>query len=220
MVFSSSSAILRVLRGDLFPPWLCRFFGLVFVTTFLADAVCRADDKPTRPNIVLILADDLGWSDLGCYGADLDETPNLDRLAGEGLRFSDAYAMPVCSPTRATLLTGKHAARLRITIWAEGSRGGPKDRKLLEGQSRHDLPHTETTLAKHLQAAGYLTALVGKWHLGDADHYPETHGFDVNIGGTRSARRTRTSGPIVDRAGSDGSFATCRISNSASRANI
>lgn len=137
-----------------------------------------------KPNVVIILADDLGWADLGCYGADLHETPQLDRLAREGVRFTDAYAMSVCSPSRATLLTGKHAARLRITIWSEGSLDGPKNRKLLQAESRHDLPHTETTLAKHLQDAGYLTALVGKWHLGDARHYPETHGFDINIGGT------------------------------------
>jgi arylsulfatase A-like enzyme len=146
-----------------------------------------ADDlaaKPRRPNVVLILADDLGWSDLGCYGADLHETPNLDRLAQGAVRFTNAYAMSVCSPTRAMLLTGKHAARLQITIWAEGSLDGPKNRPLLQGASRHDLPHAETTLAARLQSAGYLTALVGKWHLGDAQHYPETHGFDVNIGGT------------------------------------
>mgnify|MGYP003334281089 CR=1 FL=1 len=139
----------------------------------------------TRPNIVLILADDLGWSDLGCYGADLHETPNLDRLAKQGVRFTEAYAMSVCTPSRAALLTGKHAARLRITTWAEGSRSGPKGRKLIEAASLHDLPHTETTLARRLHDAGYLTALVGKWHLGDADHSPETHGFDVNIGGTQ-----------------------------------
>ncbi len=71
-----------------------------------------------------------------------------------------------------------------MTIWSEGSLQGPKNRKLLQGNSLHSLPHSETTLAKHLQDAGYLTAIVGKWHLGDADHYPETHGFDVNIGGT------------------------------------
>ena len=138
-----------------------------------------------KPNIVLILADDLGWSDLGCYGADLHETPHLDQLAKQGVRFTDAYAMSVCTPSRAALLTGKHAARLHMTIWSEGSKGGPKKRKLIEAGSLHDLPHTETTLARHLQKAGYLTALVGKWHLGDADHYPETHGFDVNIGGTQ-----------------------------------
>jgi arylsulfatase A-like enzyme len=138
-----------------------------------------------KPNIILILADDLGWSDLGCYGADLHETPHLDRLAQEGVRFTDAYAMSVCTPSRAALLTGKHAARLRMTIWSEGSRGGPRNRRLLQAESLHDLPHSETTLAKRLHDAGYLTALVGKWHLGDAEHYPETHGFDVNIGGTQ-----------------------------------
>jgi arylsulfatase A len=144
----------------------------------------HAAEPAARPNIVIILADDLGWSDLGCYGADLHETPNLDRLAREGARFTDAYAMSVCSPTRAMLLTGKHAARLHITVWIEQSLVKQTNRALLPAQSRHDLPHSESTLAKHLHEAGYLTALVGKWHLGDADHYPETHGFDVNIGGT------------------------------------
>ncbi len=141
--------------------------------------------EKTPPNIVLILADDLGAHDLGCTGADLHETPRLDRLAEAGLRFTQAYApAPVCSPTRASILTGQHPARLQITIWAEGSRKGPTDRPLLQATSRHDLPHSERTLAAELQEAGYLTALIGKWHLGDADHAPETHGFDVNIGGT------------------------------------
>jgi arylsulfatase A-like enzyme len=144
----------------------------------------RCYGEAERPNIVLILADDLGWSDLCCYGADLHETPHLDRLAASGMRFTNAYAMPVCSPTRAALMTGRHSARVPMTIWSEGSLKGPTDRKLLQADSRHNLPHTELTLAKHLQDAGYFTALVGKWHLGDADHYPETHGFDVNIGGT------------------------------------
>ena len=136
------------------------------------------------PNIVLILADDMGWTDAGCYGADLYETPHIDGLAAAGVRFTDAYAMPVCSPTRAALMTGRHAARVHMTIWSEGSLKGPQNRKLLQADSLHSLPHTETTLAKNLQDAGYLTALVGKWHLGDGNHYPETHGFDVNIGGT------------------------------------
>lgn len=152
------------------------------VLLILTLSVVSSAGKP--PNIVLILADDLGWADVGCYGADLHETPHIDRLARDGMRFTDAYAMPVCSPTRGALLTGRHAARIHITIWAEGSLKGPQNRKLLQGDSLHDLPHTETTLAKHLQGAGYLTALVGKWHLGGADHFPETHGFDVNIGGT------------------------------------
>lgn len=153
--------------------------SLLYGSTFATAAT-----PPQRPNIVLILADDLGWVDLGCYGADLHETPSIDRLAADSVRFTNAYAMPVCSPTRAALMTGRHAARVHMTIWSEGSLQGPQNRKLLQADSLHSLPHTETTLAKHLQDAGYLTALVGKWHLGDADHYPETHGFDVNIGGT------------------------------------
>jgi arylsulfatase A len=138
------------------------------------------------PNIVLILADDLGAVDLGCYGADLHETPRLDALAKESVLFRQAYASaPVCSPTRAALMTGKHPARLGITIWSEGSLAGPRNRKLLQGDSRHDLPHEEVTLAERLHDAGYATALVGKWHLGDGDHAPETQGFDMSIGGTR-----------------------------------
>ncbi|MDZ4850268.1 MAG: sulfatase [Pirellulaceae bacterium] len=135
------------------------------------------------PNVILILADDLGWADLGCYEADLHETPHLDRLSSEGVRFTQAYAMSVCSPTRAMLLTGRHAARLGITVWIEASLQQNKNQKLLDASSLHDLPHTETTLATRLRDAGYFTALVGKWHLGDARHFPETHGFDVNIGG-------------------------------------
>jgi arylsulfatase A len=142
-------------------------------------------DARSRPNIVVILADDLGISDLGCYGADLHETPRLDALAKQSAAFRQAYAAaPVCSPTRAALMTGKHPARLGITIWSEGSLGGPQNRKLLQGESKHDLPLEEVTLAERLHDAGYLTGLVGKWHLGDAAHYPETQGFDVNIGGT------------------------------------
>ncbi|MEZ6033392.1 MAG: sulfatase [Planctomycetaceae bacterium] len=146
--------------------------------------LCSTAVSAERPNIVLILADDMGWADLGCYGADLHETPHLDQFAAEGVRFTTAYAMPVCSPTRAALMTGRHAARVHMTIWSEGSLKGPTDRPLLQGNSLHSLPHSEKTIAKYLQENGYLTALVGKWHLGDADHYPEAHGFDVNIGGT------------------------------------
>ena len=157
---------------------------LTLALAFLAPlAALHAEEA--KPNVVLILADDLGWSDLACYRSDLHETPHLDRFAQQGVRFTDAYAMSVCSPSRAALLTGKHAARLHITTWAEGSRGGPKNRRMIEAPSLHDLPLTETTLARRFHDAGYLTALVGKWHLGDADHTPEAHGFDVNIGGTQ-----------------------------------
>ena len=140
--------------------------------------------EPARPNIVLILADDLGWADVGCNGADLHETPRIDGLARDGMRFTQAYAMSVCSPTRSMLLTGRHAARLGMTVWIEKTLQPPTGRPLLEARAAHNLPRTEITLATRLRAAGYLTALVGKWHLGDGHHFPEVHGFDVNIGGT------------------------------------
>ncbi|MFM1748464.1 MAG: Arylsulfatase [Verrucomicrobiota bacterium] len=162
-----------------------RLAGATLLAVLASHALPAANPpSPATPNVVLILADDLGWADLGCYGADLHETPRIDAFAREGLRFTQAYAMSVCSPTRAMLLTGRHAARVGITIWSEGSLEKNTSRRLLQAESRHDLPPAETTLATQLRGAGYLTALVGKWHLGDANHSPETHGFDVNIGGT------------------------------------
>jgi len=152
----------------------------------LAVASCSAADELRHPNIVVIFADDLGAVDLGYCGADLHETPRLDALAKASVSFQQAYSSaPVCSPTRAALMTGKHPARLGITIWSEGALAGPQNRKLIQGQSQHDLPLPEATLAERLHDAGYATALVGKWHLGDGDHAPETQGFDLNIGGTR-----------------------------------
>ena len=139
-----------------------------------------------RPNVLFILVDDLGWADIGCYGADLHETPHIDKLAGEGTRFTQAYAAsPVCSPTRASILTGKSPARLHMTIWLEGAKSAPNlKRPWIEAKPRHNLPHEEFTIAEALHDAGYQTWHVGKWHLGEAGFYPETQGFDLNIGGT------------------------------------
>lgn len=164
-----------------FASLLVFLFGGTFPHSALA-----APPAASPPNIVVILADDLGWSDLACYGGDLHETPHLDRLAREGVRFTDAYASaPICSPTRAALLTGRHPARLHMTIWREAAvNGPPRDKPLIPPATISDLPQTLDTLPELLQKEGYLTALVGKWHLGDADNAPEAHGFDVNIGGT------------------------------------
>jgi arylsulfatase A len=139
-----------------------------------------------RPNVVLILVDDLGWTGLSCYGSDLHETPRIDRLARQSLRFTDAYAAaPVCSPTRASIMAGKSPARLHITIWYESSgKPRPSRRKLIPPTTEGNLPLSEVTLAEALEGAGYFTAHVGKWHLGDAAHYPENQGFDVNVAGT------------------------------------
>lgn len=154
---------------------------LLILSLFLALPLPAQD----RPNVVFILADDLGWSDLSSYGSDLHETPNLDALAQSGVRFTQAYtASPVCSPTRASILTGKHPARLHMTIWREAANNPPKDRELMTPRTMDHVPHEETTLAEVFKQAGYVTAHVGKWHLGTAGFYPQTHGFDYNIGGS------------------------------------
>jgi arylsulfatase A-like enzyme len=136
-----------------------------------------------KPNVVLILADDLGWTDLGCFGSELYETPHLDRLAADGMKFTQNYsACTVCSPTRAALLTGKYPARLHITDWIPGAM--PDNPKLLVPDWTKHLPLSETTLAEVFRAAGYAAANIGKWHLGTSDFYPEQQGFDINIAGT------------------------------------
>lgn len=149
-----------------------------------AGALFAAEAEPDQPNIVFILADDLGWSDLACYGSDLHETPHLDKFANQSVCFTNAYAAsPVCTPTRASILTGKFPARLHMTIWRESAAERGR-RRLLEPVARGDLPLEEVTLAERLREAGYYTAHVGKWHLGTAASYPQPHGFDVNVGGT------------------------------------
>lgn len=137
-----------------------------------------------RPNIVFILADDLGWSDLTSYGSTFHETPHLDRLATQGVRFTQTYAASnVCSPTRASLLTGRHPARVGITDWIVGRPDRP-DQKLARPPFLHQLPLEEVTLAEVFRTAGYRTGFIGKWHLGeDAKYFPEHQGFDVNIAG-------------------------------------
>ena len=149
----------------------------------LALATPAADQPATeaRPNIVLIVADDLGWADLTCYGSKFHRTPNLDRLAERGRRFTQAYAgAPVCSPTRAALLTGKHPARLHLTDWLPGRPTQPGQKLQVPPFLQH-LPLEETTLAEALKSRGYTTAQVGKWHLGGPGFGPREQGFDVNI---------------------------------------
>lgn len=159
---------------------------LVVCISPLKQSAGNASEADSRPNILLFLCDDLGWADLGCYGADLHETPNIDALAAKGVRFTHAYsAAPVCSPTRAALMTGMHPARIPITIWSEGATKPDNTRKLIPGFSLDHLPQKYETLAEKLNKKGYRTALVGKWHLGDGDNAPETQGFEINIGGTR-----------------------------------
>jgi len=142
----------------------------------------------TPPNVIVILVDDMGQTDLSCYGSRFYETPHIDQLAKDGVRFANGYsACTVCSPTRAALLTGKYPARLHLTDWIAGHDRPKAKLKIPDWQKF--LPFEEITLAEQFKAAGYATASIGKWHLtpglkeGDEAYYPEKHGFDLNVGG-------------------------------------
>src|SRR5690349_21805037 len=154
---------------------------LLAAALLLSSAALRAADPP--PNVIVILADDFGWTDLACYGSDLHETPHLDRLAKDGMKFTQSYsACTVCSPTRAAILTGKYPARLHVTDWIPGQM--PENPKLLVPEWTKYLALEETTLARALRSAGYVKASIGKWHLGTEEYWPEKHGFDINVAGS------------------------------------
>ena len=166
-----------------------RVFTLVMKIAILITATvgeARSAETTAPRNVIMIVVDDLGWADLGCYGSSYFRTPHLDQLATEGLQFTNAYAAaPVCSPTRAAILTGKSPARLDMTIWHEGAVGdGPQDRPLLQAISQPNLSLHEFTIAEMFRQQGYRTAHIGKWHLGTAAYYPENQGFEYSIGGT------------------------------------
>jgi len=150
------------------------------------------------PNIVLILVDDMGWSDVVCnFDNRYFETPNIDRLASEGMRFTNAYAAcAVCSPTRASVMTGRYPARIGITDWIrpteatvnpEGYEGGTS-KEVLCPKNYVFLDPSEVTIAEVLKPRGYLSCHVGKWHLGGSSFYPPVQGFDYNIGGTSAGQ--------------------------------
>ena len=173
---------------------------------------------PQKPNVVLILADDFGWTDLACYGSDLHETPAIDQLAREGMKFTQNYsACTVCSPTRAALMTGKYPARLHVTDWIPGLM--PDNPKLLVPDWTKYLPLEETTLAEVFKAAGYTTASIGKWHLGTEPYYPEKQGFDLNIAGTDKPQPSTYHAPwnipTLTPEGKDGEHLTDRLGEEA-----
>lgn len=151
---------------------------------------CQTEETPPKPpNIVFILADDLGAHDLGYSGSTYYETPHIDRIAQEGFIFTQGYAASrVCSPSRASLMTGKFTARHGITDWI-GARAGEAWRKtnrhdiLLPAAYTRSLPKADVSIAEAMQMAGYQTFFAGKWHLGAEGDYPEDHGFETNIGG-------------------------------------
>jgi len=161
------------------------FPGLLLLATLSCSGPGESDQMP---NIIFILVDDLGWADLGCYGSEFHETPNIDLLAGQGMRFTNAYAAcPVCSPTRASIMTGKYPARINVTDWIPGRQAyaGPLPcDKLIAREFELEMDLEEVTIAEALKGSGYRTFFAGKWHMGeDSIYWPEHQGFEINKGG-------------------------------------
>jgi len=190
------------------PPTLILHSTLIFLATLSFHLAQAADGAaaPQRPNILFILVDDLGWSDVGYQNPEIKVTPNLDRLSKQGIQFSNAYAATVCSPSRAEILTGRSPARLKMTSHIPGmgfekyyeySKRQSRKSRFWEAEIRDHLPLEEVTIAEALQANGYTTGFFGKWHLAgaggeennqangciDPEWHPQHQGFDLNIGG-------------------------------------
>tara|TARA_B100000945_G_scaffold23264_1_gene16454 strand:+ start:2426 stop:3991 length:1566 start_codon:yes stop_codon:yes gene_type:complete len=161
-------------------PSIVRYSFLFLIALLsICSSVLRAEQR--RPNVVFFLLDDLGWKDLGCYGSDFYETPNIDVFAKQSVRFTQAYATcHVCSPTRASIMTGKYPARLDMTDWLSGRRDFPFQ-QLLNAEIHQFLPLSEVTIAEALKSVGYATAHIGKWHLGEEPNGPTAQGFDLQI---------------------------------------
>ena len=172
---------------------------LPFLFCLLLSAACGSSPpiQAARPHVLLIMTDDMGWMDLGCQGNGQLRTPNIDALAAQGARFTDAYAAsPVCSPTRAALMTGLAPARLNILQHgADSDRFWPEDRRIDPPEIEHILPLERVTVAERLRDAGYRTGFFGKWHLsgtagkkedpstGGDGFYPDQQGYEINVAG-------------------------------------
>jgi arylsulfatase A len=177
-----------------------------FLKAFCAGAAWTAGSrgamgaKAAPPNVVIVLVDDMGWTDVACYGSKYYDTPNVDRLCREGMKFTQGYAAcAVCSPTRASIMTGRYPARVGVTDWihfhdprarvaAKACKNPegydpPRGRKLLTPVCKFWLEHDEVTIAEMLKPLGYVSAHVGKWHLGPKGWFPTDQGFDFNYGG-------------------------------------
>lgn len=168
-------------------------FTLFYILLIISTTSCQQKNKNNavepKPNVLFILVDDLGYRDLSCTGSNYYETPNIDKIASQGMVFSQGYAASrVCSPSRASIMTGKFTARHGITDWigapqGEAWRNLNRHDKLLPANYEHVLPKQDVTLAEAMKSSGYKTFFAGKWHLGEKGSYPEDHGFDINIGG-------------------------------------
>jgi arylsulfatase A-like enzyme len=162
---------------------ICNTFILILIFGIFSLYSCQNRDIASiKPNIVFFLVDDMGWKDLGCYGSTFYDTPNIDAFASNGLLFSHAYApAPVCSPSRASILSGKNPARLHLTDWT-GPEKWHSSGKLKTPDFAQHMDLAEITLAEAFKENGYATCFLGKWHVGSGKYYPQYQGFDVTIG--------------------------------------
>jgi len=201
------------------------FFGALFVR--LSSWASGGDPttfRTARPNVLFLLVDDLGCRDLGVEGSTFYETPNIDRLARSGMRFEQGYAAcSVCSPSRASIMTGKATPRHGITDWIGAKSGTDWNRndKLLPAEYVHNLPKEEITLAEAFRDAGYRTFFAGKWHLGAEGSWPEDHGFEINKGGwevgsPKGGYFAPWDNPRLEN-GPDGESLTLRLANETAR---
>lgn len=199
------------------PLLLGSLMGMLIAATSGFGAPAPAQRPPAPVNVVFMLVDDLGWTDLGYCGSDLYQTPHIDRLAKEGMRFTDAYsACTVCSPTRAAIMTGRYPAAIRCTDYIPGHRR-PWARLQVPDWTMH-MELEEYTLAEALHDAGYATGHFGKWHLGDEKYWPEHQGFDVNAGGWNKGQPARYFSPYENPRladGPPGEYLTDRLANEA-----
>ncbi len=192
----------------------------------------EANLAQSPPNIVFILIDDLGWRDVGFMGSEYYETPNIDRLAGRGMVFTNAYANgPNCAPSRASLMSGQYTPRHGIYTVTPSNRGDSRDRKLQVRETETELDLEIVTVAEALRASGYTTASIGKWHLGGEGHLPTNQGFDVNVAGNSRGspagyfwpyERENNRGVVVRvpglrEGGEDGEYLTDRLTDEALR---
>ncbi len=194
----------------------------------ILSTVCQAQTAGSRPpNIIFILIDDMGWADGECFGSKFYQTPGLNRLSAQGLRFTSAYAScAVCSPTRAAIQTGKSPARLHLTDWIPGE-GTPKNSRFTLPLWQKSLLPQETTLAEALKKRGYATAHIGKWHLGGPECFPEKQGFDLNIAGGHIGHPASYFWPygekgnshqvpgLAEKGGKEGEYLTDRLTDEA-----
>ncbi|MCX5673777.1 MAG: sulfatase [Planctomycetota bacterium] len=184
-----------------------------------AGALRAMAGAPAGPklNFVFFLIDDMGWMDLACQGSRFYETPHIDRLAAQGMRFTNAYAAcPVCSPTRASIMTGKYPARLHVTDWIAGH-VRPFAKLRIPDWTKY-LPLEEVTIAEALKPAGYATASIGKWHLGGEAYWPDKQGFDLNFAGTHQGQPPSYFAPYKIQtipSAPDGEYLTDRLAEEA-----